>query len=314
MKKLICIVLSVVLINASMPLCKAEASWFSDLCGSLFTFITSPIWVFCPENPTFRKNNPFRRKKWEEDINFQFPQEDPKDDYKLPSPTHIQPAPEEKENEQYPIVNAPSPTHIQPAPTPEEIEISTQTYKIISKIVIDFVNKNPEKFKGQDGRDGKDGTILMPTSNEWENDFYNADMQLKEIWEKSYAANLTRSIQATINNAEDVLADLDDTIENLKKEEHHSIENSNIENSNIENSITLAQYIEQRNIEKSKNFTKKSWGKIKSSVGIFAFLMLDGLSLSTTNIELKWIFFTTKVVACSIMGYYNVLVYYSSKR
>ena len=69
-----------------MPPCEAEASWFSDLCGGIFTFITAPIWVFCPDNPTFRKNSPFKKKKWEEDINFQSPQEDPKDDYKLHLP------------------------------------------------------------------------------------------------------------------------------------------------------------------------------------------------------------------------------------
>lgn len=43
-----------------------EASWFSDLMGGLFTLITAPIQVFCPDNPTFRKNNPFRKKLWEE--------------------------------------------------------------------------------------------------------------------------------------------------------------------------------------------------------------------------------------------------------
>jgi hypothetical protein len=66
-KELISIVLSVALITTSIPPRAAEASWFSDIFGGLFTFITAPIWIFCPDNPTFRKNNPFRQKEWEEE-------------------------------------------------------------------------------------------------------------------------------------------------------------------------------------------------------------------------------------------------------
>jgi hypothetical protein len=66
-KKIISIVLTVVLIITSIPPRKAEASWFSDFCGFIFTVGTIPIWVLCPDNPTFRKNNPFRQKVWEEE-------------------------------------------------------------------------------------------------------------------------------------------------------------------------------------------------------------------------------------------------------
>jgi hypothetical protein len=65
-KKLIAIALTVSLISTSIPPRAAEASWFSDVFGGLFTFITAPIWIFCQDNPTFRKNNPFRKKIWEE--------------------------------------------------------------------------------------------------------------------------------------------------------------------------------------------------------------------------------------------------------
>jgi hypothetical protein len=65
-KKTLAVCLSVVLVSSSAPPREAEASWFSDLCGGLFTVFTTPIWVFCPDNPTFRKNNPFRKKAWEE--------------------------------------------------------------------------------------------------------------------------------------------------------------------------------------------------------------------------------------------------------
>jgi hypothetical protein len=67
MKKLISIVLAVTLITTSVPPKAAEASFFTDLMGGFFTILTAPIWVFCPNNPTFRKNNPFRKKVWEEE-------------------------------------------------------------------------------------------------------------------------------------------------------------------------------------------------------------------------------------------------------
>jgi hypothetical protein len=69
-KKKLVVILSVVIISSSFPTREAEASWFSDLCGAIFTLVTAPIWVFCPDNPTFRKNNPFRKKKWEEIAHF----------------------------------------------------------------------------------------------------------------------------------------------------------------------------------------------------------------------------------------------------
>ena len=69
LKKQLAVLLSVLLITSSVPL-KAEASVFSDILGVLFTAITAPIWIFCPDNPTFRKNNPFRKKAWQEADNF----------------------------------------------------------------------------------------------------------------------------------------------------------------------------------------------------------------------------------------------------
>jgi hypothetical protein len=96
-KKLISIALTVALMTTSIPPRAAEASWFSDFFGGLFTIITAPIWVFCTDNPTFRKNNPFRKKAWEFDDNRIFPHDArnplnkngfndpnvPEDDYKL---------------------------------------------------------------------------------------------------------------------------------------------------------------------------------------------------------------------------------------
>jgi hypothetical protein len=65
MKKIISIAVVVALITSSIPTREVEASWFSDFCGGLFIIIAAPIWIFCQDNPTFRKNNPFRKKSWE---------------------------------------------------------------------------------------------------------------------------------------------------------------------------------------------------------------------------------------------------------
>jgi hypothetical protein len=65
MKKLIYVLLSVSLISTSVP-GKVQASWFSDLMGGLFTVITAPIWIFCPENEFFKNQSPFRKKVWQE--------------------------------------------------------------------------------------------------------------------------------------------------------------------------------------------------------------------------------------------------------
>jgi hypothetical protein len=71
--KKLAVLLSVALIITSIPPKTVEALWFSDFFGGLFTVITAPIWVFCSDNPTFRKNNPFRKKAWQENPDF-FPQ------------------------------------------------------------------------------------------------------------------------------------------------------------------------------------------------------------------------------------------------
>jgi hypothetical protein len=67
--KKLAVLLSVILIvNCAVPQAQAGGFWsaITDFFGGVFTVITAPIWVFCPDNPTFRKNNPFRTKVWEE--------------------------------------------------------------------------------------------------------------------------------------------------------------------------------------------------------------------------------------------------------
>jgi hypothetical protein len=66
-KKLLSIALTVALITSSIPPREVEASWFSDLMGGIFTVITSPILLVAKDNPTLRKNSPFRKKIWEEE-------------------------------------------------------------------------------------------------------------------------------------------------------------------------------------------------------------------------------------------------------
>jgi hypothetical protein len=36
------------------------------LCGGIFTILSAPIWVFCPENEFFKNQSPFRKKVWQE--------------------------------------------------------------------------------------------------------------------------------------------------------------------------------------------------------------------------------------------------------
>jgi hypothetical protein len=67
MKRKLAIAISIALINTTLPTREVEASWFSDLMGGIFTVITSPILLVAPNNPTLRKNNPFRKKMWEEE-------------------------------------------------------------------------------------------------------------------------------------------------------------------------------------------------------------------------------------------------------
>jgi hypothetical protein len=65
LKKAISIVLTIALINATVPQKAAEASFISDFFGGLFTILTFPIAAIAPDNPTLRKNNPFRKKLWQ---------------------------------------------------------------------------------------------------------------------------------------------------------------------------------------------------------------------------------------------------------
>jgi hypothetical protein len=81
--QLIAVVLSVVLITTSIPPREVEASWFSNLVGGLFTIVTSPILLFAPNNPTLRKNNPFRSKESEDVESVIFTQEALKNKYNV---------------------------------------------------------------------------------------------------------------------------------------------------------------------------------------------------------------------------------------
>jgi hypothetical protein len=87
LKKVISIVLTIALINATVPQKAVEASFISDLLGGLFTIITAPIWIFCQDNPTFRKNNPFRKKPWQE-VNDFYPDTAPTLSPRIPSTNH----------------------------------------------------------------------------------------------------------------------------------------------------------------------------------------------------------------------------------
>jgi hypothetical protein len=36
------------------------------LCGGIFTILSAPVGIFCQDNEFFRKQNPFRKKAWQE--------------------------------------------------------------------------------------------------------------------------------------------------------------------------------------------------------------------------------------------------------
>jgi hypothetical protein len=111
--------LSVALISTSVP-AKVQASWFSDLCGGIFTILSAPIWIFCQDNPTFRKNNPFRKKPWEEQAS-SFKQEELITQPQVPllNPSHKQEKEITENPEDTPLS---SPTVPSPIPTPEPEE------------------------------------------------------------------------------------------------------------------------------------------------------------------------------------------------
>jgi hypothetical protein len=69
-KKMLVVVLSVVLLSNAVASQKCDASWFSDLFGGIFTILTAPLQLVAPDNPTLRKNNPFRKKAWQEADDF----------------------------------------------------------------------------------------------------------------------------------------------------------------------------------------------------------------------------------------------------
>ncbi|MDR1434743.1 hypothetical protein [Candidatus Endomicrobiellum devescovinae] len=67
LKKSLRIVLNMFIILTTLNVQNAQSSWFSDFFGGVFTVLTAPIAIFCPNNPTFRKNTPWVKKEWEEE-------------------------------------------------------------------------------------------------------------------------------------------------------------------------------------------------------------------------------------------------------
>jgi hypothetical protein len=65
MKKLMAMLLSVALISTTVPQ-RTDASFITDFLGGIFTILSAPIWIFCQDNEFFRKQNPFRKKAWQE--------------------------------------------------------------------------------------------------------------------------------------------------------------------------------------------------------------------------------------------------------
>jgi hypothetical protein len=174
------VVLSVILITTSIPP-PAEASWVSDFFGGVFTIITSPIWVFCPNNPTFRKNNPFKQKEWEEE---------PVNKYNPPTivPNKKKKIWEERLEEQKQqseliaglvgqikvlkkllgitedeedVPNIPSVFTLLKSirELEEKLEevIKTPSQEELTTMTLNIISSNPDRFRGADGKDGAQG-------------------------------------------------------------------------------------------------------------------------------------------------------------
>lgn len=66
--KLTAVILGICINMTSVSPQAVEASLFSDFMGGILTILTAPILLVVPDNPTLRKNNPFRKKQWEEQV------------------------------------------------------------------------------------------------------------------------------------------------------------------------------------------------------------------------------------------------------
>jgi hypothetical protein len=167
--QLITVVLSIALITTSISPREVEASWFSDLVAGMFIIITSPIWVFCPDNPTFRKNNPFRQKEWEEE---------PVNEYNPPARfpknktyDEIRDELQKEQDERFKKYQAAlSSTIASLQEENKELRNDTQVLKTLfaalddklppeelETMILNIMSSNPDRFRGADGKDGRDG-------------------------------------------------------------------------------------------------------------------------------------------------------------
>jgi hypothetical protein len=162
LKKLMAVCLSVALIITSTPPREVEASWFSDLMGGLFTVITSPILLVAPHNPTLRKNNPFRKKMWEEEAERREREEDKKEIANLKRLSSQQAATASPQTivieKETTIIREAAPNNSteinalrnEVAELKKNVEDKTTEISILQHIVSNVRN-------GKDGRDGLDG-------------------------------------------------------------------------------------------------------------------------------------------------------------
>jgi hypothetical protein len=145
------------MITTSIPPREVEASWFSDLMGGIFTVITSPLLLIAKDNPTLRKNNPFRKKVWEEEEEKAERERDKEIIKRLSS--HIDPPPQqvviERETQ---VISEAAPNNFpeinelrnEVAAMKKDVADKTIEIEILQHIVSNVRN-------GKDGRDGADG-------------------------------------------------------------------------------------------------------------------------------------------------------------
>jgi hypothetical protein len=170
-KKTLAITLSVVLIITSTPPREVEASWFSDLMGGIFTVITSPILLFAKDNPTLRKNNPFRKKVWEEEEEKEERKRDKEIIKRLSS--HVEPPPQQT---------------IVIEKTVEVVKDNSAEIDELKKEVAAMKHVVANVRNGRDGRDGKDAEISFDLPKQLR------DLKLQDEYQVVKVGNTTRII------------------------------------------------------------------------------------------------------------------------
>ena len=147
--KLTAIILSICISMTSVSPQVAEAGNFlTNFLGAVFTILTAPILLVAPDNPTLRKNNPFRKKLWEE-----VAEEQERTERGRTNVSNYRKKRESQLEERLKEIEEQSKKKREE----EEKRVKERVKERVQKEVIDFITKNPHMFKGDPGATGPKG-------------------------------------------------------------------------------------------------------------------------------------------------------------